>query len=473
MRTLKQHSAILLSVTALALPMQNAWAATDALPTVTAPAGFEEGTESQLSADQMSEILPWAENSETTLKDLLETTRSFGYVEARDTLVRGIEDLVLASAPKRTELLMRYVLNRALKVHRQIEAQVDVSQPGVIDLQVRMLRASVRLAFKYYQSDLAYMNGRFVEKKTDLAGLPYASFGLEYAHFLMTLDQSLFDASAQYEIATLTLGLLEWDLYRDKDKLLYAPVIAKIDRFLKLAPKAAPAQDGDSVKWLRRVKKVYQDALSQTIELMKKTGKALPPVIAPEAPLTPQPVTAPAAPPTTQPVPAGTVRIELTPGTRVFPDAYSQGYATVIGVHPSTGVVTVEGNISKNYNRYSADTIAFANGCFKGICVGERWLPQSYSQGYATVIAINPQKGTLTVLGDQSDDYHRFTPGQLDSLKGCYSGFCVGERVLPDTYESGYATVVAVSPGRGVITVLGNQSTSYHRFTPGQLMKMK
>src|SRR4051812_35477675 len=77
----------------------------ESLPPITAPAGFDEGLETQLTADQVGTILPWAQNSETTLKDLLETTRSFSYREARDTLVRGIQDVVLASAPKRTELL--------------------------------------------------------------------------------------------------------------------------------------------------------------------------------------------------------------------------------------------------------------------------------------------------------------------------------------------------------------------------------
>jgi len=250
--------------------------AADDLPAVQAPAGFDEGTESSLNATQMSEILPWAENSRETLKDLLDTTSSFSYREAKETMVRGIQDVVLASAPKRTELLTRYVLNRALKTHALIEREVDTTQPGVVDLQVRFLRNSIQMALKYFVSDVAYLNGRFVEKKADLASMPYAEFGLDYAQFLMTLDQSVLDASAQYDIAVQALGLLEWDLYRDQDRLLYAPVISKIDRFLKLAPAQAGASDGDSIRWLRKVKKVYQDSIKSLISLRTQANKPVP-----------------------------------------------------------------------------------------------------------------------------------------------------------------------------------------------------
>ncbi len=263
---------------ALAVPVCRA---ADALPAVQSPAGFDEGTESSLNAIQMSEILPWAESSKETLNDLLETTSSFSYREAKETMIRGIQDVVLASAPKRTELLTRYVLNRALKTHALIEREVDTTQPGVVDLQVRFLRNSIQMALKYFVSDVAYLNGRFVEKKADLTSMPYAEFGLDYAQFLMQLDQSVLDASAQYAIAIQALGLLEWDLYRDSDRLLYAPVISKIDRFLKLAPALAGASDVDSIRWLRKVKKVYQDSLKTLISLRKQAARSAQPGLDP------------------------------------------------------------------------------------------------------------------------------------------------------------------------------------------------
>src|SRR4051812_23356462 len=84
------------------------------LPKIQAPAGFDEGTQTTLDASQIADILPWAKNSELALRDLLDYIRPLGLRESKEALVRGIESVVLASAPKGTETLMRYTLNRAL-----------------------------------------------------------------------------------------------------------------------------------------------------------------------------------------------------------------------------------------------------------------------------------------------------------------------------------------------------------------------
>src|SRR4051812_46916460 len=92
------------------------------LPSIQPPVDFrDEGTETQLTLEQVKEIKPWAENSRNSLANLLEMASDSNLSEARRILIEGLTEIVGHSQPKRTELLMRYVLNRSLKVVDEIE----------------------------------------------------------------------------------------------------------------------------------------------------------------------------------------------------------------------------------------------------------------------------------------------------------------------------------------------------------------
>ena len=95
--------------------------------------------------------------------------------------------------------------------------------------------------------------------------LPFAQFGMEYAVFLMELNKSVLDASAQYEIGITALGLLQWDLYRDSARQAYAPAIMRIQAFLKMMPERAGTNDIATVQRIRQIKKKVQ----QVMELVK------------------------------------------------------------------------------------------------------------------------------------------------------------------------------------------------------------
>jgi len=167
------------------------------IPNVRPPAEIlEEGTESKLSPKQMEEILPWAVTSKSTLENVLEMSKVDSTSEAIRILERGIENVVASSGGKRTELLMRYVLTRALKVAKIHDEYTKSSQPGAQLQKLRVLKLSAELALKYYKSDLDYLNGN-VKSTESLATLPFAQFGLDYAQFLMTINESQMNAKAQ------------------------------------------------------------------------------------------------------------------------------------------------------------------------------------------------------------------------------------------------------------------------------------
>lgn len=218
---------------------------------------LNEGTQTTLDKETLLELEPWMHNTELSLQDALRETDSLRPTLAKEQLVRRIQQVVHKSAPKRTELLMRYVLNRSLKVVERMEKYGDTSQPGQITQINRVLRTSIQLSLKYYQSDLKFLQSENQES----FDLPLAAFGVEYATFLLSINESQLNAKGQYSVGLFILGLLQVDLARDKNAKAYAPAIRKLSLYLESAPKTPPNSDADSIALMRGLRATLQSVL--------------------------------------------------------------------------------------------------------------------------------------------------------------------------------------------------------------------
>ncbi|AUN99020.1 hypothetical protein DOM21_05845 [Bacteriovorax stolpii] len=219
------------------------------LPVITKPAILEEGTQRTLTQAQIAELLPWAKDSKLFLIDLMENIQGLTTSDKIERLADGIASVVGESAPKNSELLMRYALNRGLVINDILSREMDADAVGSQDAKLRVLKASIEMAIKYYETDLAIL-----EKKTTA---PFVIFGLDYFDFLNELNKSIFDASAQYNVQRTALEWLQWDLYRDLNNASYAPQIVKINNSLKTFPNKK-ITDAQSIANIRLMKKVAQ-----------------------------------------------------------------------------------------------------------------------------------------------------------------------------------------------------------------------
>lgn len=218
---------------------------------------FSEGTETTLSVQQIEEIKAWAGYSRNLLvlverssKEMRDKGERIKYMRAQ------IEKTVLASQKQTTELLMRYVLNRALVILEVIDRETSSDDPGVLDAKVILLAQSVAMAMRYYDHDLTYLNKR--DPKNAPALLPaFAHFAVEYARFLSDLANSVMDASAQFQLYKIVLGLYHWDLARDNERLKYADHINRIYEFLHTLP--LPQSDTEAIQLTRQMKQVLAD----------------------------------------------------------------------------------------------------------------------------------------------------------------------------------------------------------------------
>ncbi len=219
------------------------------LPVITKPAILEEGTQRELNASQIAELLPWAKDSKVFLNDLLDSTQGLSSTDKHDRLVEAIKSVVGESAPKHSELLMRYVLNRGIVIDEILTRELNEDAVGTIDAKNRVLVSTIKMAIKYYDTDM-----QVLARKTKAS---YVLFGVDYFEFLNELNKSVFDASAQYSIQRTSLEWLQWDLYRDLNNASYAAQIVKINNSLKIFP-TKKLTDAQSISFIRQMKAVAQ-----------------------------------------------------------------------------------------------------------------------------------------------------------------------------------------------------------------------
>lgn len=233
------------------------------IPVVSKPSVLQEGTQRDLTPAQISELLPWAKNSKIFLSDLLDNLQNISSSDKVDRMVEGIKQVVGESAPKNSELLMRYSLNRALAINDILKNEMDNNAVGTIDAQIRVLVASIKLAIKYYDADMQTLSKK--------ASTPYITYGLDYFSFLNEINKSIFDASAQYSVQRTSLEWLQWDLYRDLNNISYAAHIVKINNNLKLLP-TKKISDVQAITYIRQMKQ-----LIGSLSLNNKKNNEAPP----------------------------------------------------------------------------------------------------------------------------------------------------------------------------------------------------
>ena len=217
------------------------------IPVISRPDVLEEGTQTSLTHLQIAELLPWARDSKMFLKDLLDSIQGLSTRDKIEKLELGIKQIVSDSALKHSELLMRYILNRAIVLKNLINREMSESSVGTDDTKLRVLVMSINLATKYYDIDMKLLSKRVISD--------FQAFGEDYFIFLSELNKSIFDASAQYFIQRTSLEWLQWDLYRDLNNTRHAPKILKIRNALKFFP-VGKLTDSQYLKNIQQLKRV-------------------------------------------------------------------------------------------------------------------------------------------------------------------------------------------------------------------------
>lgn len=157
-------------------------------------------------------------------------------------------------------IMTALLLGQNLKAAEEITLPV-ITKPAILDEGTQRVLSPDQIAellpwakdSKLFLTDaLNDLDMTIISKK---GAAPFKDFGVEYFNFLTNLNNSIFDASAQYNIQRTALEFLQWDLYRDLNNKSFAPQIVKINNNLKFFP-VRKMRDTESIALIRQMKKV-------------------------------------------------------------------------------------------------------------------------------------------------------------------------------------------------------------------------
>lgn len=213
----------------------------------------EEGLETRiLTAKEVEELLPYAQDSKLDLEELLSRIRTFPRSKQVTELRKGLAQVLRDSGNRQSELLMRYVLSRGLTVSQVVQDETGTAPRSMKEWQLKFLKFAAKSAIGYYETDTAYLekvrssidgaqSGKSDGSATEAITPDYAGLGIFTAKNFWAYGHTLTVLSAQYRVYRIALGLLMWDLYRDEThrKSFAAPII-RLNRLLSVLPESAP-----------------------------------------------------------------------------------------------------------------------------------------------------------------------------------------------------------------------------------------
>jgi formylglycine-generating enzyme required for sulfatase activity len=199
-----------------------------------------------LSTNEIDKISQWMKNSRNDLKDLLVRVGDEADHFRRTALLRaGISRVIEGSFPKNTELQMRVVLHRALKLERRVSRQS--SEKGFNRFGEAFLKGAINLALKYYTSDLSYLQDK--KNKRDLG-----SFAAKTYNFFLEQGKKIVDVTAQYQYLYSVMSIFKIDLFRSPINKApkVARIISQIHNGLRFLPQAV-SNDSIARENLRKI----------------------------------------------------------------------------------------------------------------------------------------------------------------------------------------------------------------------------
>ena len=171
---------------------------------------FDEGAEEEIRPEEITDDLRlWAENTALKLKRVIKNTKKYAPSKKREILLEAICSSVTEAQGKRELLLMRFTLNRALKLEALFEAHHDALVVNYV--LVPLVKQAISL---YENADLPFLEAN--KDKTDVVIEPpaYAAFTKANIGYLLTVSNINTSYVNQFNILKLAVVWVANDLLR-------------------------------------------------------------------------------------------------------------------------------------------------------------------------------------------------------------------------------------------------------------------
>lgn len=219
------------------------------LPKIIAPTYTQENYSLSLTQEEIDNLKKWSTDIDSDLKNALMSSSDLNGEAKLDYLKNEIESII-KNHRDQANIFVRYSLTRSLKLIEIIEKEDESSENSILDVKIRLLTQSLKIAKEYTDFDFA--------KFKKFGYTTYSRFGLDYFALITELAKSVYDASAQYEMYKISLEYLQWDLYREADNAQYASTVVKINNFLNKQTQTI-SNDKAFVEKIRNIKKLITE----------------------------------------------------------------------------------------------------------------------------------------------------------------------------------------------------------------------
>ncbi|MBI3016660.1 MAG: hypothetical protein HYY62_01465 [Deltaproteobacteria bacterium] len=198
----------------------------------TPPSIFDEGTESTIRPEDIGEdVKLWAQNTALKFKKLLSKIKKLSVSEKRNLMLKTIQESVEEAQGKRELLLMRFSLNRALRLEQEFRTDDDA-----LVLNHILLPAVKQAITLYEQSDLPYLEANKDKPEGEIEPPPYAAYTKINIGYLLNASNMNKTLEGQFNILGLSLAWVGNDLLRSpkaRRNSVNADLILKIQNILE------------------------------------------------------------------------------------------------------------------------------------------------------------------------------------------------------------------------------------------------
>lgn len=402
---------------------------------------YSEGTVTKLTANEVAQFLPWAENAQKVLTKSLSDIESMPVDLQVKHLSGVIQSVVRRSGQKNYQMFMRFALNRGTLLVQELLKNADQKEKGVLENALDIQVKSIRVALDVYESDLSYQK-RVAEGKGTI-NLDYAEFGIKFAKAMLSAVNSVFDASAQYRLEYKVLEILNWDLSRDASANDRADTIIDIYNTLSVFDENPAGDDRTNIVNIRRLNTVKENIKELSSEVVYKNYG----------------------------------NFSGRKGSRIFEKdekVMIEGVTyTVLGRNQNgTYAVSKTSYPYTTLNNISGEVMSVTSGCYSDICVDDQMY---YNNSYYTIKAISAE-GNYTIAANVYP-YSTVTEvsiNKLGKLSGCVQvnsdKICTKDTVI---YGTTSYQVVAIFPTKLVAIKGTNYPSPSSVVNPKELTILK
>ncbi|HLD75144.1 MAG TPA: hypothetical protein VJB34_09640 [Bdellovibrionota bacterium] len=192
---------------------------------------FDEGVDTTIRAEDIGDdVRMWAQNTALKLKKLLKEVKKGTFLEKRVLILQTIQESVEEAKDRRELLLMRFTLNRALKLEEEFNNQHDAL------VVHHILLPAVKQAISLYeQSDLPYLQFNSGKPEAEIEPPNYAAYTKTNIGYLLNASNMNKTLEGQFNIAKISLAWVAKDILRSpkaKRNSANADIVIQLQKLL-------------------------------------------------------------------------------------------------------------------------------------------------------------------------------------------------------------------------------------------------